>query len=165
MNKELYFNNLKENLSVYYDVLENYNTEFGNIDIYAKFFEKNERYILKKEAIIYSQEAFEHVFCKYFENLSIKDIVEFTKYLEGNINTYVKPDDNHMSSILRAVVVTNKEPDQEIIKFIRNYKYYKSFLFGFKGWVNIGLNLVDINNENNFYYNKVGKSGKDYFKI
>ncbi|MGI5949749.1 hypothetical protein [Peptoniphilus sp.] len=165
MNKERYLSNLKEILSVYYDVYEDFDTDFGSVDIYAKFFERNDRYILKKEAIIYSQEAFEHVFCKYFENLTINDVVDFTGYLEKNINTFVKPDDNHMSSILRGVIVTNEKPDEEIIKFIQKYKYYKSFQFGFKGWVNIGLNLVDINNENNFYYNKVGKGGKDYFKI
>lgn len=165
MNKEKYLLNLKEILSVYYDVYEDFDSEFGKIDIYAKFFERNDRYILKKEAIIYSQEAFEHIFCKYFENLTIDDAVGFTKYLEENINTFVKPNDNHMSSILRGVIVTNEKPDEEIIKFIQKYKYYKSFQFGFKGWVNIGLNLVDINNENNFYYNKVGKGGKDYFKI
>lgn len=165
MKKELYFNRLEENLSIYYDLTENLSLEYGNIDLYAKYFEKNDRYILSKKSVIYSQEAFEHIFCKYFENITLDCVKDFTKFLETNITNFVKPNDDHMSSIIRGVIITNEKPSDEIIDFIKKYKYYKSFLFGFKGWVNIGLNLVDINNRDNFYYNKVGKNGRDYFKI
>ncbi|MET3617305.1 hypothetical protein ABID14_000934 [Peptoniphilus olsenii] len=165
MDKELYFNRLKENLSIYYDLDESLSSEYGSIDLYAKYFEKNDRYILSKKSVIYSQEAFEHIFCKYFENITLEYVKDFTNFLETNITNFVKPNDDHMSSIIRGVIVTNEEPSDEIINFIKKYKYYKSFLFGFKGWVNIGLNLVDINNRDNFYHNKVGKNGRDYFKI
>jgi len=44
-------------------------------------------------------------------------------------------------------LITVDEPvDEELKNYIKKFKYQKSFLFGFRGWVVVRVVLVDLHN-------------------
>ena len=76
----------------------------------------------------------------------------------------VKPDENHMSSAITGVLVTKHKPSADIIDTIKKFKYHKGFAFGFKGWVDIRLILVTME-DNYIVTNKKGKEVKEVYSI
>ncbi|MDO4793842.1 MAG: hypothetical protein Q3993_06630 [Filifactor alocis] len=162
MEKEVYLQKLEERLSYYYDIEKNISYMKMSFDMYARFFEKNDRYIVSKKAVIYSSEINQHIFVKHLPTLEMEDLDQLGHIAKMAVMDYVKPKEDHMSSLISMVVLVDSMPSLEVQKKLKKYSYYKSFLFGFHGWVNIGFLLVDINSFD-MIYNSKGREGKENF--
>lgn len=160
MDKKEYLACMEARFKHFYDLERSYTLKGHSVDLYARYFERNERYIGTKKMVVYGMEQNEHVFFKYLEDIKPSDLKVFTEMLETAVETLVSPTEDHMCTLVRGVLLTKNLP-KELEAPIKKYKYYKSFLFGFRGWVHIGLNVVDINNPNINYHNRKGKEGKE----
>ncbi|KXO14563.1 hypothetical protein LV469_02695 [Peptoniphilus sp. GNH] len=160
-----YLNKLEDRFSAYFDTKRNFTFNGINYDMLATYFERNEHYIAVKKAVVWDYETYQHILVKHIESVDLDTIKKFTKSLEDFVKEQVIPTDSHMSTLVRGLIITEGEIPQDVINYIRKYKFYKSFSFGFKGWVNIALNLLDINNIENGYYNKRGKEDSKNFII
>lgn len=72
-----------------------------------------------------------------------------------------------MSSIITGVIVTEKiqeENIENIKKEVEQFKYNKGFAFGFKGWADIRLILVSLN-EGLIATNKKGKEVSSFYSF
>lgn len=128
-------------------------------DLYAEFHLRNEKYVAVKNAVIYAFENNEYCLIKHFENLNKTDYNDLTKSMIQSVESIVKPSNEHMSSIITGVIVADsiKEDDLEFIaEAIRKFKFGKSFALGFKGWADIRLMLVSLD-EGLISTNKKGK--------
>lgn len=159
-----YLDKIEEKLQNNFDVERNYELNGYKWDLYAKFHLRNERYVLSKKIVIYAIENNEYIFIKYFDGLDDNSLKDYTESLIKSIDDIVKPDENHMSSVITGVLVTKYKPSGAILDTIKKFKYHKGFAFGFKGWVDIRLILVTME-DNYIVTNKKGKEVKEVYSI
>lgn len=164
MDLENYLNTIRKRLEGSFDLVENYNINNYEIDLFGQFNMKTERYIVSKKAVIDTMENNEFLFIKYFKDLNKADLEYYTNLLIENIDNLIRPSRDHMSSIITGVLVLENQPDEEIIRAIEKFKYQKSFAFGFKGWVDIRLLLV-IMKDNHIITNKKGREVRKVYQI
>lgn len=165
MNSKEYLQHLINSYEVYYDVAQNFTAGEIEFDLYARYFERNERYFATKKIVLYGLERNEHMLYKHYPVFTLEDAKNYTAALEKVTEELVKPGTDHMSTLVRGVVSTEEQPSKEVIAYLEKYKFYKSFLFGLHGWVHVGLNLVNINDSQHIYHNKMGKEGREIFSI
>lgn len=164
MNYKEYLDNIEKKLIRYFDIERDYSFNGYQLDLYAKFHFRNERYVLSKKFVVYAYENNEYIFIKHFDKIDEIKLKEFTNFLISSIDAVVKPDEEHMSSIITGVLVLDDMPCEEIIETIKKFKYHKEFTFGFRGWVDIRLILVTIIN-GYIITNKKGKEVKKVYSI
>ena len=164
MDLENYLNTIRKRLERSFDLVENYNINNYEIDLFGQFNMKTERYIVSKKAVIDTMENNEFLFIKYFKNLNKADLEFYINFLIENIDKLIEPSRDHMSSVITGVLVLDNRPDEEIIRAVEKFKYQKSFAFGFKGWVDIRLVLV-IMKENHIITSKKGREVKEVYQI
>jgi len=145
MTSKDYFDSMKVKLSANYDVYDNYILQNFSTNLYAHFYARNEKYFASKSATIYAYESNEHTFFKYFQTVSQNDLNTFVDQLKYAINHLVDPHDEHMSTRLNAVFVSDGPISPNLKKSIENFKYQKTFLFGLKGWVDLCVIFVNLN--------------------
>lgn len=164
MDLENYLNTIRKRLERSFDLVENYNINNYEIDLFGEFNMKTERYIVSKKAVIDTMENNEFLFIKYFKNLNKADLEFYINFLIENIDKLIEPSRDHMSSVITGVLVLDNRPDEEIIRAVEKFKYQKSFAFGFKGWVDTRLVLV-IMKENHIITSKKGREVKEVYQI
>ena len=164
MNSQEYIYNLKNSWKEYFDIFENYNMQGENLPIYAKSFIRNERYIATKKSVIDAYENHEHCIVKSKDEITNSDdIINFTNFLKSLSEKIVTPDDEHMSTIINGIYISNKGFSDEAIKIGKKFKCHKTFAFGLKGFCDIRLFLIDLT-ENKLYTNKDGKAMKSFYQ-
>jgi len=149
-----YIEILKNKLTRYYDFEENIYKGDIKFDLIATFNQRNARYLLLKELEYYSFETNEYILYKKVDNEI--NFTEFEDLLKNNIKDIITVNENHMSSIVTILLETSSTLNEDEIKKINKFKFYKRFRFGLEGWVNV--RFIVINSDlNEGYSNKFGK--------
>ena len=134
---------LKESLQAYFDIEENYELGQEKFDLYASFNQRNAKYMLLKNVEVYAFTSNEYIFHKKMESaISDAEILWIKAFIKENLDKIVSHDGEHMSSVL-TFIFEGPMPDEKTQKKIEKFKYYKSFSFGLKGWVNTKVMLID----------------------
>lgn len=163
MNSLEYKSKLKDSLEAYFDVSLDKELINNKFDIYANFNSRNAKYMLSKKAEIYAYKSNEYVFYKNINQSIHKGFSrEIKEYILNNTNELLQLDKEHMSSIINVIFTISGGLTEEIIKEIKSFKLFKNFNFGFNGWMNTRLIVIDLNT-NEIYTNKFGKKdGKKF---
>ncbi len=164
MSTESYLNLLEARLAKYFDIEKNVKSRNMEIQLFARSFIRNERYIASKKLAVYAYENNEYCFIKSYENIFTKEFEQFTDFLKNAVVDYVTPHEEHMSSVITGIMILEKEPGEEMRKQLQNFKYHKSFAFGFKGWVDIRLVLVVLD-KGEVITNKKGREVQEFYKV
>ncbi|HLR35948.1 MAG TPA: hypothetical protein VK071_11565 [Tissierellales bacterium] len=164
MNYSHYISILKVKLKDYFDVYENYEMDNYILPLVAKSVIRNERYAFSKKFVLDAYENFEYSFIYCSEaNVNNIKILDFINLLKSNIDKIVDPNEEHMSSSINGIYISNTGFSQEAIRVVEKFKFRKSFFFGLRGWCDISLVLVDLSKKE-VYTNKQGKNLKDFYK-
>lgn len=164
MGYNTYLDNIERKLKHYFDIQRNYIVNDYKYDLFAEYHMRSERYIALKKAVIYAMEDNEYCFINYFDQVNISRLEEYTKSLINSIDTLVDPNENHMSSIITGVIVLEEKPEDEITREIKTFKYHKGFAFGLKGWVDIRLILVAMEDKY-IVTNKKGREVREVYSV
>lgn len=160
-----YLNIIEKKLKSSFDIKRNYTLNNIQFDMFAEYHLRNEKYVLVKKAIVYAFENNEYSFIKHCEELDKEYLQEIINTLTDSVESIVKPDKDHMSSTITLVIVTDNfidNKDRDVItKIISNFKYNKGFAFGFKGWADIRLVLVSLNED----FMATNKKGKEVIEL
>ncbi|MCF6459571.1 hypothetical protein [Clostridium sp. Cult3] len=156
-----YLDIIEKRLEKNFDLMRNCSINDYKFDLFAKYNSRTERYILTKKTVIYAMENNEYCLIKFFKNLGEDDLNTYINNLIKSIDTLVNPTDEHMSSIITGVIVLQKKPSTYILDAIKKFKYHKGFAFGFKGWADIRLILVAMDDE----YIVTNKKGREVSKV
>lgn len=151
---EKYYEDLKTKLERYYDIEEEFKINNYNFDFLAKFNQKSSKYLLVKELEYYSFKNDEYIFMQ--DNVEDINFEMIDKILDENLDEILEIDKDHMSSVITFLFSTESNIKKEDIKKIEKYKFYKSFKFGFNGWVNVRIIVINPN-EKNGISNKFGR--------
>ncbi|TCO71805.1 hypothetical protein [Marinisporobacter balticus] len=158
-----YLENIERKLNRHFDIKKDFFCKDIKIDLFAKYFLRNERYIGSKKASIYAFENNEYCLIKYFNHLDQEKLQNFMEHIKAAVTDLVTPNEEHMSSIVTGVVVIDADCDEEMARIVEKFRFHKSFAFGFKGWVDIRLLLVSLDNHE-ITTNKKGKEVKDVYQ-
>lgn len=139
---------VKDKLTRYYDIYEDYEAYGSKYDFLAVYNQKSTKYFLSRKVEIFSIENDEYIF---FKNLGTKDLdIELTSlhgYLSENVKNIVSQSPDHMSSTITIIYSVEGLITREHARIIKNFKFYKSFMFGLRGWVNMKLIVRDSSEE------------------
>ncbi|MBZ2174507.1 hypothetical protein K8M07_04530 [Schnuerera sp. xch1] len=161
MDFKQYLEIIEKKLQNNFDIEKNYKVGNYEFDLFAEYHLRTERYILLKKTVLDAIENNEYCFIKYFDNLTQQCLQTYINILISFTDEIVNPDESHMSSMITGVIVLDEQPNMEIIDTIKKFKYQKGFAFGFKGWVDIRLILVTMNDE----YIVTSKKGKEVREV
>jgi hypothetical protein len=164
VNFKNYFKVLKERLNRYFDIEEDYYFEGLKFEFFARSFVRNEKYILSKKLTIYGFENNEYCLVKYYPQIDANILSGYIDNLKCAVDRFVVPHEEHMSSVITGVLVVDHTPDRQLVDTIRKFKFHKGFAFGFKGWVDIRLILVDLSS-GEITTNKKGKEVEKFYRI
>jgi len=153
---------LKDGLERYFDIKEDYELGSHNFELYASFNQRNAKYMLLKNVEIYAFKNNEYIFLKKLDRaFDLEDLKWLRAFLDENLQNIIEYDKEHMSSVV-TVIFEAPMPDEKIQKQLLKFKYYKSFSFGLRGWVNAKVMLIDPVSRNGIT-NKLGKGDLDRF--
>lgn len=167
MELETYIEELEKKLERSFDLFRNYKIDDEEYDLFARYYLRSEKFFLTKSAKIYGMESNEYILVKNLDNLDNRNFELFTDRLISAIDKLVQPHEEHMSSILTGVLLTNKsqeEIDNGVLKKVSKFKYHKGFAFGFKGWVDIRIIVLSLN-DGLIIANKKGREVSNIYSI
>lgn len=164
MDYNTYLETIENRLKKNFDLIRNYTINNCDFDLFAKYNVRTERYILTKKTVIDAMENNEYCFIKYFDNLDKERLKTYIQSLIGIIDILVNPNEEHMSSTITGVIALENKPTAEIVDKIKKFKYHKGFAFGFKGWVDIRLILVTMNDKY-IVTNRKGKEVRQVYQV
>lgn len=148
MNSQQYLNEFVKKIERSFDIEYNKEVFDLNFDMTAAFNQRSAKFMLLKSAEIYAFKNNEYIFYKRIEDKLNNDLLEKLKiFLNKHFDKIVQVDKEHMSSVITFIICSDETPDDDIIKNIKKFKFYKSFSFGLKGWVNAKLIFVNPNDE------------------
>ena len=164
MKLKEYLDNIETKLQRSFDIERDFMLNGYEYDMFAKFYSRTERYIITRKTVIDAVETNEYCFIKYFTKIDENHLQKFIDLLSQSIDSIINFDDGHMSSIMTGVIILDNKASDDIIEKIEKYKFHKGYAFGFKGWVDIRLLLVAMN-QNYIVANKKGKEVLEVYKI
>lgn len=162
MDFEQYKNKILDNLKFNFDINEGRNHGGAVFDAYAESHIRNEKYVASKKAVIYAFENHEECLIKHLRKASISQIDKIIEATKENILNNIQLSEDHMSTTITLILVSETPIDKLIAKHVKRYRYQKSFKFGLKGWIAFRIVLVDLENEEVICSKEAKKVGKFY---
>lgn len=155
---------LEERLQRNFDLERDYIYQDMKLDLLAKYYVRNEKYVFTKKATIYAFENNELCMIKHFCHIDQEGLNQYTELLKAAVGDFVNSHNEHMSTLITGVIVVDEPLDPEILNQVRKFKFHKSFAFGFKGWADIALVLVSLR-QNEVITNKKGKEVEKAYRL
>ena len=145
-----------------FDIKKNEVLDEIQYDFLGFYLEETNKYILSKELVYDSFSNKETILCKSDLNKEFfLDHDSLKKNILKNMEFFRGKKENQMASIITFLYIGNNISD-EVKESIKKFKFYKSFLFGIKGWVNVKIIYIDIKNEK-IITNKMGRKDMVFF--
>lgn len=164
MDLDTYFSLMKNRLKNAFDFQSAPGSLGLPIEVWAVHNRKSEKYFLSKKVSLYSFKNDEYVgLVRCSEGLSMpfleKAVDEFKKLINS-----LPVDEEHMSSIFTLAFVCPGSIGTEQIAYLSKIKYHKDYMFTFRGWSDLAVIAVDLQ-DNCVYSNGFGKKLEKNFKI
>lgn len=165
MDCKTYLDILTERYERYFNIHKDYTLLGEKLDIFAEYNVRSEKYFMVKSAVIYSFENFEYNLVKCYDHeVGMDEFSKFTDLIKKAVKEIVKPNEEHMSTYLSGIMVSEKGFSQEVTEKAQRFKYSKDFLFTLKGWCDARLILVDLG-KNEIITNKKGREVRKNYII
>ncbi|TJX65347.1 hypothetical protein E8P77_10415 [Soehngenia saccharolytica] len=155
-----YLDLLKSRLSRFFDIEENYILDNTNFELMAKCEVVSERYFLTKGNVLDSFNTYEYYLIKTIDKCDLEYLQSIIDKIKNNLQIY-DVDENHMRTTVNVVFIVDENVEKEVENFIKKFKFYKSYKFGLRGWVDISLILINAD-DNKILTNKKGKEVVGY---
>ena len=169
MDKTAYLNRLLAIYSGTFDIYKPYAVHGKEYPAYGYFFSSVEKYVLAREANLWTSDSYEHVLFLEEEECTIETLQEvqdlWKKYMEPELVCKGKkePEKNHMYSYLTIAVITDRAPGKEIQKLIKKTGFDKGYRFNIRGFSQGHLVVVSMEDEC-VYTNQMARNSKNIFK-
>lgn len=143
----------------YFDIDREFRIFDWTVPAFARFYQKNERYVLTKRAKLWGTEAYEYLFFFCEKNLTLQRWEEIRELLVRSESALVKPHSEHMYSYVSAVILCGSM-DPAARKAIGSFRFQKSYRFSFFGWMTARVAAVCLTDGQTV----CNQSGKDILK-
>lgn len=162
MEKLGYLDRILDEYEKSFDIYKEYEIGDRKVSAYGYFNSHSEKYLLVREVQLWETKAFEHIFFIQSDNLDSSTLEDFLSLIPNHIEPKLVrrgekyPEKNHMYSYVTLVILGKNIDNFKVLERVKRYKYEKSYLFSFRGYLQSRIVLIDTNNKN-IYTNKSGK--------
>lgn len=127
----------------FFDVTRNYEYAGRCFGGYAEFHSLGEKYVLTKKAKLWEVAAHEYLFFTQVDVLDEAAFDDLLEFMTTKATDKVEPGPNHMTSYVSLVIIA-KSADPAVAKRLRRTSFHKTYKFGFQGWAELRLCLIDL---------------------
>lgn len=169
MNTAEYLDRLLLRYSGSFDIYQPYVINGKEYPAYGYFFSHIEKYILVREANMWTTKSYEHMLFMETEECTEEVLAEaekiITDYMEPVLvrKNQELPEKNHMSSYLNVVIISQKALSKSVTRKIRKFRFEKGYRFNFRGFSK-GTILCASMEDRKFCSNFQGHSQKSVFE-
>lgn len=165
MNSKQYLDRLLLRYSGTFNIYKPYHVADMEFDAYGYFYNHLEKYVLVRDANLWSSDCYEHVFF-ITSNCITKELIHS---IEKLIKEVIEPDfvrkgeklppQNHMYSYITMILISEQIPDKETVKAIKKSYFEKGYNMNIRGYSQSHMNLVSVE-EQKVYTNRAGKKSR-----
>jgi len=163
LDTKTYLGRLKNKYQEYFDLKEQPAFFPFPLDLYAHFYQNNEKFFGSKRVNLWRMTTDEHCFLKIYDSLDAAQVEDMVNALKLIISYVVKPSHDHMKTILTGVIITNNTVSSETIDYIEKFRYSQSFKFYLHGWCDLRLILINLSS-GQVFTNKAGKEVLNFYQ-
>lgn len=139
MGTSVYLKEVLRRYQTSFDLYHNYSIGNEKYPAYGYFFSLGEKYVLSKEANLWSVRAYEHILFVETDRLSMEQLHHLKDVMAEHMEPELVrkgqkyPEKDHMISYLTIIVISKQTPDDAVLKGVRKFHYDKGYLFNFRG--------------------------------
>ena len=163
MTQDEYVENLQRKFESHFNIEKDIALFGETIDIYAKFCNISGRTFMTKKDVIDRCENYEYCYIKKFDNVTEEEVSAYGRFLKKAVDEGIDPGRDHMSTYITGVIVGNNINDG-VKKAVRKYSYSRAFSFYLRGWCDVRLICIGLNN-NEIITNKAGKRVQKVYQL
>ena len=142
-----YVEMVKERLTAYFDFETVPELLKDKAQVFARFTQTDEKYFLNRRMNLYTVNNHQYVAVGEFDHVTDQDLQAVFTSMQTLIESFGSFE-NTMSTDYTFTLVSRQPVDGVTIeKALAGMKYHKSFNFGWRGWADLGLIVVDLSNE------------------
>lgn len=166
---EQYLDRLLARYSGTFDIYMPYHIGGIEFPAYGYFYSHVEKFVLTKNANMWSSDSYEHILFKTFEQVSLEDVKCMKNILLDYVEPYLVlkgeelPPPNHMYSYMTVVLISQKSPDKEVIKAVKKLSYDKGYQMNMRGYSQIQICMISLEDEK-IYHNFASHAKKKILK-
>lgn len=162
MDYEEYIYLIKRRLNNNFKINDNIEEKGVKINLHAQFIYMSDKLIEKSILPFSNYKILEKYYLKHFINLNESDIQEYLNFLISIANE--EPESCfHIQKCIIGIMVCDKT-NESLLKYIKNLKYTKPYKLYLKGWSEIQLLCVDLNNKS-LFFNDAAKENSKLFVL
>lgn len=155
MKYEGYIELLKSRFERHFSINTDVEVFNNKIDMLAKFSNISGRTFITKNDIIDRYENYEYCYIKKYDNITEEEAATYGQFLKKIVDECIKPGKDHMSTYVTGVIIGDNINDNAK-KMVEKYCYSRAYSFYLKGWCDVRLICVGLEN-NEIITNKVGR--------
>lgn len=141
-----FVNELANKYTVFFDVYRDEWLDDIPLSFIAQYRRRDERYMFTKKMKIYGVENQQLVFTTTSSNKVTLDALDnFHKSIESNLHEYTIKHQEHMSTVVIGLIVTDAPINYSVAKEVERYRKLKFLKFGLHGWAELYLAIVQPN--------------------
>lgn len=170
---EQYLDRLLARYSGTFDIYVPYCIGGITFPAYGYFCSHVEKFVLTRNTNMWSSDSYEHILFMSKEQVVSDDIDQMKHILLDYVEPKLilkgeeLPPPNHMYSYMSVILISEKAPGKAAVKAVRKLSYDKGYQMNMRGFSQIQICLVSIEDEkvyHNFASNKKKKVLKEVFK-
>ena len=150
MDQSAYLNIILARYARRFDIFKDWMVNGRQYAAYGRFSSLGEKYVLVKNAKLWSVKAYEHVF--FLEEDSCTEALleelmkSVTEYMEPVLvrNGEKYPEKDHMYTYLTFAILCRQTPDEAVKKAVRKFRFDKGYLFSMRGHAEARLVIADL---------------------
>jgi len=163
MKYETYIEMLKSKFERHFSIETDIVILGNKIDMLAKFSNISGRTFITKNDIIDQYENHEYCYIKKYDTVAEDEVIAYGQFLKKIADEYIKPGKDHMSTYVTGVIICNSI-NNNARKIAEKYNYSRVYSFYFKGWCDVRLICVGLDNDE-IVTNKAGKIVKSVYQF
>lgn len=169
MNAMEYLDHLLLKYSNTFDIYMPYVINGKEYPAYGHYFSHVERYVLMRKANMWSTHAYEHMLFMEVPECTRETFDEAVDIIENHMEPELVrkgeevPEENHMSSFMNVVIISEKAVDPELTKKIRRYKFEKGYNFNMRGFSRGSVLCISLEDKK-YVSNRYSKDKKKIFE-
>jgi hypothetical protein len=163
MTQEEYIENLQSKFERHFNIEKNIEIFGEAIDFHAKFCNVSGRTFITKQDVIDRCENYEYCYVKKHDAITEVEIDAFGWFLNKIVDECIDPGKDHMSTYVTGVIIGNSI-NENAKKAVNKYSYNKTYSFYLRGWCDVRLICIGLNN-NELVTNKAGKRVQKVYQI
>ncbi|NLL79994.1 MAG: hypothetical protein GX234_09440 [Clostridiales bacterium] len=168
MNLADYLDRLLLRYSGTFTISQPYDIHGKSYPAYGYFFSQVEKYVLVREANLWTQKSYEHILFLTEEELTLKHLEESDRlirdYMEPEfvLKGEKYPEKEHMYSYLTIAFLCEKTPSKDVLRKLKHYSYDKGYQMNMRGFCQARFIAASMENQT-VYSNYAGRKMKELY--